>query len=62
MGCTYMPAHGTIRNDLEYISLFGGRNYDLKDTVPVMTSNVVLSQIVPNCGSYNDKKGRTKCS
>lgn len=57
MGCTYMPAHGTIRNDLEYISLFGGRNYDLKGTVPVMTSNVVLSQIVPNCGSYNDKKG-----
>lgn len=57
MGCTYMPAHGTIRNDLEYISLFGGRNYDLKGTVPVMTTNVVLSQIVPNCGSYNDKKG-----
>lgn len=57
MGCTYLPAHGNMRQMLEYVSLFGGRNEDLKGTVPVMTSNVVLSQIVPNCGSYNDMKG-----
>lgn len=57
MGCTYLPAHGSIRQQLEYISMFGGRNEDLKGTVPVMTSNQVLSQIAPNCGSPNDKKG-----
>jgi hypothetical protein len=57
MGCIYMPAHGSIRSDLEYISMFGGKNYDLKGTTPVMTTNVILSQIVPNCGSYNDKTG-----
>lgn len=57
MGSTYMPAHGNIKDNLEYIALFGGVNHDLKGTVPVMTSNVVLSQIAPNCGSYNDMKG-----
>ncbi len=57
MGCAYLPAHGNMRQMLEYVSLFGGKNEDLKGTVPVMTSNVVLSQIVPNCGSYNDISG-----
>ena len=57
MGCVYLPAYGNIKDELEYITLFGGRNTDLKGTVPVMTSNVVLSQIAPNCGSYNDKDG-----
>lgn len=57
MGCTYMPAHSNIKEMMEYTMLFGNRNYDLKGTTPVMTSNVVLSQIIPNCGSFNDKKG-----
>lgn len=57
MGCVYMPAHSNIKQNLEYISILGNRTYDLKGLTPVMTSNVILSQIVPNCGSFNDKKG-----
>lgn len=57
MGCTYMPAHSDIRANIEYISLLGNRIYDLKGCAPVMTTNVVLSQLVPNCGSLNDKTG-----
>lgn len=57
MGCIYMPAHSNIRANLEYISLIGNRIYDLKGCAPVMTTNIVLSQIVPNCGSLNDKTG-----
>ena len=57
MGCVYMPAHSNIRQNLEYISLIGNRNYDLKGSTPVMTSNVILSQLIPNCGSLNDKDG-----
>lgn len=57
MGCIYLPAYGNIMENLEYISLMGNYNSDLKGTVAVMTSNQVLSQLLPNCGSYNDKKG-----
>lgn len=57
MNCVYLPAYGTIKNELEYITLFGNTNRDLKGTRAVMTSNVILSQLAPNCGSYNDMKG-----
>lgn len=57
MGCTYMPAHSTIRRDLEYVSFLGNRTTDVKGIAPVMTSNVVLSQLIPNCGSFNDREG-----
>ncbi len=57
MGCVYLPAYSNIKANLEYISILGNRSYDLKSIPPVMTSNVILSQIVPNCGSYNDKDG-----
>ena len=57
MGCVYMPAHSNIKSNLEYISLMGNRTLNLKGMTPVMTSNVILSQVVPNCGSPNDRKG-----
>lgn len=57
MGCTYYPAHSNIQSALEYISIMGNRGTDLKSIQSIMTSNVVLSQLVPNCGSLNDTKG-----
>lgn len=57
MGCVYMPAHNTIRSDLEYISMLGNRTNDIKGNAPVMTTNVILSQLAPNCGSFNDRVG-----
>lgn len=57
MGSAYMPAHSNIKGSLELISIFGNKSPDLKGTVPVMTSNQVLSQLVPNCGSLNDREG-----
>ena len=57
MGCLYMPAHNTIRNDLEFISMLGNKLYDKKGNAAIMTTNTILSQIVPNCGSFNDRQG-----
>lgn len=57
MGCTYLPAYGNIKQKLEYISLIGNHGNDLKGVAPVMTFNQVLSQIIPNCGSFNDRAG-----
>lgn len=57
MGCTYLPAYGTIKENLEYITLIGNHSTKLKEIAPVMTSNQVLSQLAPNCGSYNDTEG-----
>lgn len=57
MGATYLPAYGTIKENLELISLLGNHSGNLKEVAPVMTSNQVISQIVPNCGSYNDEDG-----
>lgn len=57
MGSVYLPIRSNIKSTLEYVSLIGNRCEDLKETIPVMTTNVVLSQIVPNCGSYNDNTG-----
>ena len=54
MGSTYMPAYGTIKDNLEYMSIIGNHATQLKDVTPVMTSNTVLAQLAPNCGSYND--------
>lgn len=57
MGCTYLPAYGNIKQKLEYISIIGNHGNDLKGVAPVMTSNQVLSQVLPNCGSFNDNSG-----
>jgi len=57
MDCTYLPSYSTIKDTLEYISIIGGRHNDVKSITPVMTSNVILSQLVANTGSYNDRKG-----
>ena len=57
MGTTYLPVYAGVKKTLEYISLLGNRIEDIKTVQPVMTSNVILSQIASNCGSYNDKEG-----
>ena len=57
MGSTYLPAYGNIKTNLEYISLMGFRTMDLKGIIPVMTCNEVIADMLPNCGSYNDKEG-----
>lgn len=57
MGCVYMPAHSNIKENLSYIALLSNRALDRKGLTAVMTTNTVLSQLVPNCGTVNDKKG-----
>ena len=57
MECTYLPAYSNVKDTLEYISILGNYNGTPKETVAVMTSNLILSQILPNCGSFNDRKG-----
>lgn len=57
MGCMYLPVYAGVKKTLEYISLIGNKVEDVKTIMPVMSSNVILSQIAPNCGSYNDKEG-----
>ena len=57
MGSSYRMPHGSIRNNLGYIALFGGAIDDIKSVEPCMTSNQVIAQTCPNCGSFNDKDG-----
>ena len=53
----YDEHYAQVKQQLEYVSILGDRNEDLKGTAAVMTSNTVLSQMVANCGSYNDWDG-----
>lgn len=54
---TYDNHYARVKQDLQYTSILGDMNEDLKGTVAVMTSNTVMSQMVANCGSYNDYTG-----
>lgn len=57
MRCDYVNCSGSMKQTIEYISCLGNTNPDLKGTDAVVTSNTVLSQIVPNCGDFNDLTG-----
>lgn len=57
MGCTYIPCYANVKETVEYISIIGNYANDIKDVASVMTSNQVLSQLLPNTGSYNDRTG-----
>lgn len=54
---TYDNQYARVKQNLEFVSILGDHNEDLKATPAVMTSNTVISQMVANCGSYNDWKG-----
>lgn len=54
---TYDNHYARVKQDLQYTSILGDVNEDLKGTVAIMTSNTVMSQMVANCGSYNDYVG-----
>lgn len=54
---TYDNHYARVKQDLQYTSILGDMNEDLKGTVAVMMSNTVMSQMVANCGSYNDYTG-----
>lgn len=54
---TYDEHYARVKQDLQYASILGDMNEDLKGTVALMTSNTVMSQMVANCGSYNDYTG-----
>lgn len=54
---TYANHYARVKEDLQYITILGDSHDDLKAVQPVMTSNTILSQIVANCGSYNDRTG-----
>lgn len=53
----YDEQYARVKQMLEYVSILGDRNEDLKGTPAIMTSNTVISQMVANCGSYNDWSG-----
>ena len=53
----YDEQYARVKQQLEFVSILGDRNDDLKGTPAIMTSNTVMSQMVANCGSYNDWDG-----
>lgn len=57
MGCVVEAVYGSLKDRLAYISLVGGRSTDVRKVASVMTSNQVLADMTPNCGSYNDREG-----
>lgn len=54
---TYDEQYARVKQMLGYVSILGDANEDLKGTPAIMTSNTVMSQMVANCGSYNDWDG-----
>lgn len=56
-GAKYKASFADVQNTLDFMSLVGSKNPNLKDVPAIITSNQVLSQIIPNCGSYNDRSG-----
>lgn len=58
MGARYKGIYGNVKDTLKYISIMGGRKAEkIKQIAPVMTSNQVLADMMPNNGSYNDRDG-----
>lgn len=53
----YDEQYARVKQQLEFVSILGDRNDDLRGTPAIMTSNTVMSQMVANCGSYNDWDG-----
>ena len=54
---TYDEQYARVRQMLGFVSILGDANEDLRGTPAIMTSNTVMSQMVANCGSYNDWNG-----
>ncbi len=54
---TYDNHYARVKQDLTHASILGDMNEDLRGTAAIMTSNTVMSQMVANCGSYNDYTG-----
>ena len=54
---TYDSHYARVKEDLEFTSILGDSHDDIKSVPAVMTSNSVMSQMIPNCGSFNDWKG-----
>lgn len=53
----YDTEFAKVHQNLKYVSILGNTTPDLKSTQAVITTNQVLSQCMPNCGSLNDKTG-----
>lgn len=53
----YATHYARVKEDLQYITILGDAHEDVKAVKAVMTSNAMLSQMLPNCGSFNDWSG-----
>ena len=54
---SYSSNYAKVKEDLQFITILGDTHDDIKRVPAIMTSNSVMSQMVPNCGSFNDWKG-----
>lgn len=54
---TYDNHYARVKEDLKFVTILGDAHEDLKSVPAVMTSNAVMSQMIPNCGSFNDWDG-----
>lgn len=58
IGGGYLPITATVKHTLEYTSIISDKfSKEIKDVKAVITSNLTLAQMMPNCGSFNGTKG-----
>lgn len=58
IGGSYLPITATVKQTLDYISIISDKiSREIKDVKAVITSNLTLAQMFPNCGAFNGEKG-----
>lgn len=58
IGASYLPVTSTIKQTLEYMSLISDKySNEVKDVKALVTSDLTLAQMMPNCGAFNGEKG-----
>lgn len=58
IGGSYLPITATVKQTLDYISIISDKmSREIKDVKAVITSNLTLAQMFPNCGAFNGENG-----
>ena len=58
IGGSYLPITATVKQTLDYISIISDKmSREIKDVKALVTSNLTLAQMFPNCGAFNGEEG-----
>lgn len=58
IGAKYLPITATVKQTLDYISIISDKtSREVKDVKALITSDLTLAQMMPNCGAFNGPRG-----